>query len=96
MRGYYQGRYRDNMLMAAQTEYRFLPFPFSKRWGAAAFISAGTVSRSPGAVDLSALKVTGGIGARFLIFPSKDVFTRFDLAVTEDGLGYYFYIGESF
>lgn len=96
MRGYYLGRYRDNMLMTAQTEYRFLPFPFSKRWGASAFVSFGTVSESPRKVNLGALKVAGGVGARFLIFPSKDVFTRFDVAVTEDGLGYYFFIGEAF
>ena len=96
MRGYYTGRYRDNLLVAAQTEYRFLPFPFSKRWGGAAFVSAGTVSESPRKVDLSALKVAGGVGARFLIFPSKDVFTRFDVAMTEDGIAYYFYIGEAF
>ncbi|MEM6297785.1 MAG: BamA/TamA family outer membrane protein, partial [Bacteroidota bacterium] len=37
MRGYYLGRYRDNVLLATQAEYRFLPFPFSKRFGATIF-----------------------------------------------------------
>ncbi len=96
MRGYYLGRYRDNTLLAAQTEYRFLPFPFSKRWGAAAFIGAGTVSQDLYSIDLSKLKVSGGAGVRFLIFRSKDIFTRFDVAFTEDGPGYYFFIGEAF
>ncbi len=96
MRGYYLGRYRDNTLLAAQTEYRFLPFPFSKRWGAAAFVGFGTVSDGVRDIDLSKLKVAGGTGVRFLIFKSKDIFTRFDVAVSEDGLGYYFFIGEAF
>ncbi len=96
MRGYYLGRYRDQTLLAAQTEYRFLPFPFSKRWGAAAFVGFGTVSDGVKNLDLSKLKVAGGTGVRFLIFKSKDIFTRFDVAVSEDGLGYYFFIGEAF
>jgi hypothetical protein len=96
MRGYYLGRYRDQTLLAAQTEYRFLPFPFSKRWGAAAFVGVGTVSDGVRELDMSKLKVSGGTGVRFLIFRSKDIFTRFDVAFSEDGLGYYFFIGEAF
>lgn len=96
MRGYYLGRYRDRTLLAAQTEYRFLPFPFSNRLGAAAFVGFGTVSDGVSNLDLSKLKVAGGTGVRFLIFKSKDIFTRFDVAVSEDGLGYYFFIGEAF
>lgn len=96
MRGYYLGRYRDQTLLAAQTEYRFLPFSFSERWGAAAFVGLGTVSDGVKNLDLSKLKVAGGTGVRFLIFKSKDIFTRFDVAVSEDGLGYYFFIGEAF
>jgi outer membrane translocation and assembly module TamA len=82
--------------LAAQTEYRFLPFSFAKRWGAAAFIGAGTVADNPLSIDLSKLKVTGGAGVRFLIFPTKDIYTRFDIAFSEDGPGYYFFIGEAF
>lgn len=96
MRGYYLGRYRDQTLLASQTEYRFLPFPFSERWGAAAFLGVGTVSDGVRELDMSKLKVSGGTGVRFLIFRSKDIFTRFDVAFSEDGLGYYFFIGEAF
>lgn len=96
MRGYYTGRYRDNTLIAAQTEYRFLPFPFSKRWGAAAFIGVGTVASSIRNINLDYLKATGGAGVRFLLFKEKDIFTRFDVAFSEDGPGFYFFIGEVF
>ena len=96
MRGYYTGRYRDNTLVAAQAEYRFLPFPFSQRWGAAAFIGVGTVAGAINEIDLSYLKAAGGAGVRFLIFKEKDIFTRFDVAFSEDGPGFYFFIGEAF
>ncbi|MEM6841800.1 MAG: BamA/TamA family outer membrane protein [Bacteroidota bacterium] len=96
MRGYYLGRYRDKTLLATQVEYRFLPFPFSRRWGAAAFMSTGGVSSSPREVQLSEWVVAGGAGVRFMIFPNKDVFTRLDVAFTEEGPGIYFFIGEAF
>ncbi|MEL7533435.1 MAG: BamA/TamA family outer membrane protein [Bacteroidota bacterium] len=96
MRGYYLGRYRDNNLVAGQIEYRFLPFPFSKRLGGAAFLGAGTVAPTIGDLRLSQLKVTGGAGIRFLLFPSKDIYVRFDVAFSEDGPGFYFFTGEAF
>ena len=96
MRGYYLGRYRDNTLLATQVEYRFLPFPFSRRWGAAAFLSAGSVAPAPREINTEDWVVSGGAGVRFLLFPAKDIFTRFDVAFTEEGPGYYFFIGEAF
>ena len=96
MRGYYLGRYRDNTLLASQVEYRFLPFPFSKRFGAAAFLAAGGVAPRPREIDLGDWQVAGGAGLRFLIFPGKDIYTRIDVAFTREGPGYYFFIGEAF
>ncbi len=96
MRGYYFGRYRDKNLFTSQAEYRFLPFGFSKRLGAAAFISTATVAPSAKSLFSSTLKMAAGVGARYLIFKSKDIFVRFDLGFTREGNGYYFYIGEAF
>lgn len=96
MRGYYLGRFRDKNMLAAQAEYRFLPFSFSKRWGTAAFLSAATVSPTAANIFSSQLKMAGGLGARYLIFRSKDIFVRFDIAFTREGNGYYFFIGEAF
>lgn len=96
MRGYYLGRYRDKNLVAAQAEYRFLPFAFSKRLGAAAFMSTATVAPTASALLSSQLKMAGGLGARYLIFKSKDIFVRFDVAFTGEGNVYYFFIGEAF
>ncbi len=96
MRGYYTGRYRDNTYLAGQVEYRFLPLSFSKRWGAAAFFGAGTVGNNLGDLQLENVKIAGGVGVRFLIFKSKDIYTRFDIAFSEDGPGFYFFVGEAF
>lgn len=96
MRGYYLGRYRDRTLVAGQVEYRWLPFPFSKRWGAAAFLALGQVAPEITALQISKLLPAGGVGVRFLLFKKKDIYTRLDVAFTEEGPGYYFFIGEAF
>jgi hypothetical protein len=98
MRGYYFGRYRDKNQLAAQAEYRFLPIPFrfSKRIGAAVFAGTGTVFDKTSNISLSNIKLTGGAGLRLLLFPKKDIWTRFDYAVTREGGGFYLLIGEAF
>lgn len=96
LRGYYTGRYRDNHYLAAQVEYRLLPFPFAKRWGAAAFFGAGTVAPEIGDFRLDLLRPAGGAGLRFLLFPDKDIYVRFDVALTPEGPNYYFFTGEAF
>jgi len=96
MRGYYYGRYRANNLIAAQVEYRILPFPFSKRWGATAFLSSGSVYEDWNELAINKMLLTGGAGLRFLIFPKKDIYTRLDFAFTAEGPGFYFFIGEAF
>ena len=96
MRGYYLGRYRDQNLLAAQVEYRILPFSFSKRIGASAFLAAGQVYGADQPFSWQQFLPTGGAGLRFLIFPEKDIYTRLDVAYTREGRGVYFFIGEAF
>jgi hypothetical protein len=98
MRGYYLGRYRDNNQLAIQAEYRFLPLPlgFSNRWGAAVFSGVGSVFNQFSALKASNFVWSGGGGLRFLLFPRKDIYTRFDVAFTREGTGFYFFIGEAF
>jgi outer membrane protein assembly factor BamA len=96
MRGYYLGRYRDKTLLAAQAEYRFLPFPFSKRFGGALFTSIGAVAPTYADMPVRHFRPAAGFGARYLIFRAKDIFVRLDIAFTAEGSGYYFFIGEAF
>ena len=93
MRGYYIGRYRDRRSLATQVEYRWLPFTSGTRWGGAVFAAMGTVFPQ---WTMERFVWAIGLGPRFLLFPQKDIFTRFDVAFTEEGPGFYFYIGESF
>lgn len=96
MRGYYLGRFRDKHLLASQIEYRLLPFSFSKRWGASIFFAAGEVFNSDQKFKFNKLLPTAGAGLRFLLFPEKDIYSRIDYAITGEGSGIYFFIGEAF
>ncbi len=98
MRGYYTGRFRDRNQLASQVEYRFLPLPFNftKRWGAAVFGGTGTVFNNFKSLSTKDFVFSGGAGVRFLMFPKKDIFSRFDVAFTKEGSGIYIFIGEAF
>jgi hypothetical protein len=96
MRGYYLGRFRDRNLVATQVEYRMLPFPFAKRWGAAVFGGTGVVFNSLSNLEGDHVVFAGGAGLRFQLFPKKDVWLRCDLAFTHEGTGVYVFIGEAF
>jgi Omp85 superfamily domain len=94
MRGYYTGRYRDKQYCAAQAEYRWLPFAFSKRLGGAAFAGVGAIGK-----DLRTLgpaRWAAGAGMRYLLFPKKDIFLRIDCGMTNEGPGFYIFTGEAF
>ena len=96
MRGFYTGRYRDKNYIAAQAEYRFLPFDFSKRIGASVFIASGAVAPSIGQFSIRNVLPSGGVGLRYLIFPKKDIFLRFDVGFTKEGPAFYIFSGEAF
>lgn len=98
MRGYYLGRYRDHNQVATQVEYRFLPLPlgFTHRLGVAAFGGTGAVFNEIKAFSFDNFVWSGGAGLRFLLFPKKDIYTRFDVAFTSEGPGFYIFIGEAF
>ncbi|MBW8687757.1 BamA/TamA family outer membrane protein [Chitinophaga rhizophila] len=96
MRGYYQGRYRDKNMLAAQVEYRMLPFSFSKRWGATVFAGTAAVAPEVKAFQLDKTQFAGGAGVRYLLFPKKDIFLRLDVGMTREGPGFYFFTGEAF
>ncbi len=96
MRGYYTGRFRDKNMIAGQIEYRILPFSFSKRLGAAFFAGAGVVAPSVRDLNLRNIQLAGGLGIRYLLFPKKDIYLRFDIGFTPEGLNMYILNGEAF
>ena len=98
LRGYYRGRYRDRHLIAAQAEIRILPLPlgFTERLGLAAFVASGTVYPSWAELRNARPLVTAGGGLRILTFPASDIYTRVEWGFSEDGPGFYVYVGEAF
>ncbi len=96
MRGYYQGRYRDKHMLAAQTEYRLLPFAFSSRVGGSLFASAAVVAPRTNAFTFKDIRYAAGGGLRYLLFPKKDIYLRFDVGFTREGPGFYIVTGEAF
>jgi hypothetical protein len=83
-------------MLAAQAEYRILPFSFSKRFGATLFASKAAVAPTLNSFSTAAFTIAGGAELRYFLFPKKDIFMRFDVGLTREGRGFYFFIGEAF
>lgn len=93
MRGYYLGQYRDNVLGAAQLEYRV---KLTKRFGLASFISTGEVADKLSTIYLSGFKASYGLGLRVNVSKKDNVNLRLDYGFG-NGVGlWYFAVAESF
>jgi len=92
LRGYPSGRYRDRMLYAVQSEYRW---QVSDRWIFTGFAGVGEVAESTGDFGENFLPAAG-IGTRFVLSSKHKVSLSADLAVGKDGTEFYFGVGEAF
>ncbi|MCZ4408925.1 BamA/TamA family outer membrane protein [Cryomorphaceae bacterium 1068] len=92
MRGFYEGRYRDDNSAVVQAEYRRKLF---WRIGAVAFAATGAVAPEYGELALNNLKYTYGAGLRFSIDPEDRINIRLDMGLGEEP-NFYLTIGESF
>lgn len=94
MRGFFNGRYRDNIYMMLQLEYRQY---FWKRFGFVVFAGAGNVSDEIMTYNFSNMKYSYGGGLRYLFNKVQKVNLRMDVGFGNDGnLGIYFGIEEAF
>jgi len=93
MRGYYQGRYRDKTLAAAQTEYRGHIW---RRFGFVAFAAVGDVGSNLSAVQIRELKTSLGGGLRFKFNQAENVNLRADVGWGRGTSGVYFGLEEAF
>lgn len=93
LRGYYEGRYRDNSRAVAQVEYRRHVW---RRLGVAAFGGAGQVAHATQDFGLDRFHVSGGAGLRLLVSRADRVNARIDLGVGRGSGGVYFGFGEAF
>jgi outer membrane protein assembly factor BamA len=93
MRGFYEGRYRDNNAVVLQCEYRRHLF-----WiiGATVFGSAGQVARRYHLFHHANWKYTYGAGLRLMIDKHQRVNLRADFAVGHGKVLPYFTVAEAF
>ncbi len=93
LRGFYKGRYRDNVLFTTQVEYRF---PIYKWLKGSMFGSAGDVASEIDDLVLNEFKYSYGAGLRARVNPSN-VHIRFDIGFTPDNKpAFYFTANEAF
>ncbi|MGH1362563.1 MAG: BamA/TamA family outer membrane protein [Calditrichia bacterium] len=93
MRGYLQGRFRDDQMVAVQGEYRM---PLWKRLKLVTLVGAGEVADSYGNLQLSRLKAAAGIGLRYLFSAKDRIHLRVDFAFLGGQFGPYANVLESF
>jgi len=91
MRGYYQGRYRDNDVVSGQVEYRR---KLNWRHGYVLWLGAGALGHNIRALDDHPLLPTVGVGYRFEVKPAMNV--RLDLGFGKESAGFYFQVAEAF
>ena len=94
MRGYFEGRYRDNVYSMLQLEYRQY---FWWKFGFVVFAGMGDVAEDLHKFKFDELKYSMGFGLRFLFNKEEKVNLRMDLGFGSDGNnGIYFGIEEAF
>lgn len=94
MRGFYQGRYRDNSRYSVILEYRA---HLIWRLSAVAFGGVGDVYHDMNAVDVSTVKHSFGGGLRLSLTDTEKYHLRFDCGYSDKyNQAFYFTIGECF
>jgi outer membrane protein assembly factor BamA len=94
LRGYYEGRYRDRQLLAAQAEVRRA---LVGRFNGVLFGGVGQVGHTVEALGQSSVKLAGGAGLRFRFNRQDRLNVRLDYGVGRGpSSGVYFSIGEAF
>ncbi|NIH21164.1 BamA/TamA family outer membrane protein [Providencia heimbachae] len=91
MRGYYEGRYRDNNIFTSQAEIRH---KLDWRHGVVGWVGTGTMSDSPSELGKGHWLPTVGVGYRFEFKPRMNV--RLDFGIGRNSTGVYFQVGEAF
>jgi hypothetical protein len=93
MRGFFEGRFRDNDMAVLQAEYRM---PVYWRFGAVGFADIGEVAHSAGDFNLSGIKWTVGAGIRFIVSEAEHVVVRLDYGIGSDSSELYLFVNEAF
>ncbi len=94
MRGYYDGRYRDNNQFVFQAEYRV---PLFWRLGCVGFVGLGNVSDKLSDLGFDYIKYSYGGGLRIALSKAERLNLRLDYGIGKGkSSGFYFQLGEAF
>ncbi|GJM32795.1 MAG: membrane protein [Saprospiraceae bacterium] len=93
LRGYLEGRFRDNHYLLLQTEYRF---PLFWRLGGVIFGGYGAVADQLDHFAAENWRYSFGIGLRLTLLPEDKINLRLDYGLGQNSSGFYFTIGEAF
>ena len=93
MRGFYEGRYRDNNLLMLQAEYRV---PLFWRLGAVAFATAGDVANKFSDFSINEFKLAYGGGLRVMIDKKQRINVRLDFGWADPKPNFYLTVTEAF
>jgi len=93
MRGYFQGRYRDNHIIALQAEYHT---PYFWRFSGVFFTGIADVLGSYSDNQFAEIKPSAGVGLRFAILPDNKMNLRIDAGLGRGDHGIYFNMMEAF
>ena len=94
LRGFYQGRYRDNSMYSAIIEYRA---PIYWKISACVFGGLGDVYHQLNIINASSIKTSFGGGIRLTILEKEKLNLRIDYGYSDKyNQGFYFTIGECF
>nr|WP_262905057.1 outer membrane protein assembly factor [Hymenobacter pini] len=93
LRGYYEGRYRDQNAALAQAEVRFDVY---KRLGAVVFGGVGTLGDGQALLRLGQPKGAYGAGLRFTANRRDHLNVRLDYGLGRQSSGFYLTVGEAF
>lgn len=93
LRGYHANQLTGEQILSFQTELRI---PLYARWGMVLFGGAGKNCQEISQLVTSKLHGAVGTGIRFTLDRINQANLRFDVAMGENGLNYYFSYGEAF
>ncbi len=93
LRGYYEGRYRDDSMLALQMEYRL---PVWGRFGLCAFAGMAQVQPKLGLLSLTEFHPAAGLGLRYKFNPRENMNVRLDVGFADSAPAFYLTFAEAF
>jgi len=93
LRGIENGRYRDNMLLGFQSEFRF---PVRNKFSGTLFAEAAQVARDYSDLAIDSFKTSIGAGIRYALNPEQRFNLRADVAWVDNGIGLIINVREAF